>query len=179
MKKIAIPLTILVALLVTSSFSFASPGGQRNGKCDGHGHRSQAMTYEQHKEQMENRLERMGVVLDLTTGQKDQLKNIFDQQWTDRQALRAEMQANRDALQAAKQSDNFNEQEFRAQARKHADLKTDMMVERNKVHQQVLAILTPEQQKKMEQMRNMMGQNRGHHKGMGHGKNRCFNSSNS
>jgi len=174
MKKITIPVTVLVAFLVTSSLAFAAPGGHKKSNCNNNGQRGQAMTYEQHKEKMDNRLERMGIVLDLTAEQKGQLKSIFDQQWKDRQALRTEMQASRTALQAARQDSNFNEKEFRAQAQKHADLKADMMVERNKVQQKVFAILTPEQQKKMEQMRDLRAENRGNHNGMGHGKNKGF-----
>jgi len=176
MKKIAIPITVLAAVLITSTLSFAAPGGRGLGNCNnnGQGQRGQAVTYEQHKAQMENRLERMSIVLDLTAEQKGQLKNIFDQQWKDRQALRTEMQASRAAVQAARQGNDFNEKEFRAQAQKHANLKADMMVERNKVHQQVLAVLTPEQQKKMEQIRGTKGGNHGKHNGMGHGKNKGF-----
>ncbi|MFK5927122.1 MAG: hypothetical protein QM483_10870, partial [Desulfuromusa sp.] len=42
--------------------------------------------------------------------------------------------------------------------RKHADLKTDMMVQRAKTKQQVLAVLTPEQQQKAEKLRGMHGE---------------------
>ncbi len=173
MKKIAIPLTVFLALLLTSSFALAGPG-KRAGNCNGKGQHTQTMTYEQHKVQMDNRLERMGVVLDLTAPQKKQLRNLFDQHWKEHQAMRTEMQSSRDAMQATRWDKNFNEKEFRAQAQKHADLKTDMMVDRAKRQQQVLAILTPEQQKKMEQLRGLGMGHGGKHGGRGHGMNSGF-----
>jgi len=170
MKKIAIPLTVLVALLLTGSFALAGPGN-RAGNCNGKGQRGQIMSYEQHKVQMENRLERMGVVLDLTAPQKEQLRNLFDQQWKERMA---EIQSSRDAMLSARWDKNFNEKEFRTQAQKHADLKTNMIVDRAKRQQQVLAILTPEQQKKMEQLRGL-GMGPGNRQGgMGRGMNSGF-----
>ena len=175
MKKIAIPITVLVTLLLAGSFAFALTGpGNRIGLCSGLGLRGQAMTYEQHKVQMDNRLERMGVVLDLTDPQKEQLRNLFDQQWKEHQTMRTKMQSSRDAMYSARWDKNFNEKEFRAQAQKHADLKADMMVDRVKRQQQVLAILTPEQQKKLEQLRGLGMGPGNRHGGMGRGMNSGF-----
>jgi len=182
MKKIVIPLTVLVALIITSSFAFAVPGGRGAGNCNGKGQRGQVMTYEQHKVQMENRLERMGVVLDLSDTQKDQLRNVFDQQWKEHQAQRNEMQASRDALSSARWDKNFDEKAFRVQAQKHADLKTEMMVQRAKVRQQVFAILTPEQQQKAEKLQGIGGRSfwgghdnwRGYGQRGGHGQGQRF-----
>lgn len=173
MKKVMIPLTVLVTLMLTSSFALAG-AGQRAGNHNGKGHRGQTVTYEQHKIQIDNRLEKMGVILDLTNPQKEQLRNLFDQQWKERQTMRTEMQSHRDAMHSARWDKNFNEKEFRTQAQKHADLKTDMMVDRAKRQQQVLAILTPEQQKKMEQLRGLEMGPGGKHGGRGHGMNSGF-----
>lgn len=173
MKKIAIPLTAFLALLLTTSFALAGPG-KRAGNCNGKGQHGQVMTYEQHKVQMDNRLERMGVVLDLTAPQKEQLRNLFDQQWKERQAMRNEIQSSRAAMYSARWDKNFDEKEFRVQAQKHADLKTDMMVDRAKRQQQIVAILTPEQQNKMEQLRGMEMGFQGKRGGMGHGMNSGF-----
>ena len=159
MKKIAIPLTVLVALLITGSFALAVPGSRGMGNCSGYGPRGAAMTYEQHKVQMENRLERMGVVLDLSDTQKNELRNLFDQQWKEHQAQRNEMQSGRNTLRSAGWNKDFNEKEFRAQVQKYADLRTEMMVQRAKIRQQVFAVLTPEQQQKAEKLRSLDGRN--------------------
>ena len=71
--------------------------------------------------------------------------------------MRTEMQASRDDLRAYKQGKEFNESEFRAKAQKHADLKTEMMVQRAKTKQQLYAVLTPEQLQKAEQLRAVQG----------------------
>ena len=173
MKKIAIPLTVITALLLVSSLAFALTGpGNRRGNCNGLGLRGQVMTYEQHKIRMDNRLERMGVVLDLTAPQKEQLRNLFDQQWKERQAMRNEMQLSRNAMRSARWDKNFDEKTFRVQAQKHANLRTDMMVDRAKRQQQVFAILTPGQQKKLEQLRGL-GMGPGNGRG-GLGRNMNF-----
>ena len=170
MKKIALPLTVLVTLLIASSLAFAIPGSRGAGNCN-KGQRGQAMTYEQHQEKMDNRLERMGIILDLSSQQKDQMRTLFDQQWKEHQLARTEIQTNRDAMHSAKTSTPFNEKEFRKLAQKHANLKADMMVDRVKMHQQVIAILTPEQQKKAEQLHGMEMGHHGKHGGMGRGMN--------
>ena len=159
MKKTTIIPALLIGILLSSGTAFAWSGGHGKGSCDnGRGERGQGMTQEQHQERMESRLERMGVILDLTDQQKEKMKGLFEQQWQDRQSMRTEMQTSREDLRAAKQGKKFNETEFRAKAQKHADLKTEMMVQRAKTREQVFALLTPEQQQKAEKLREMGGE---------------------
>ena len=162
MKKTAvIPVlsVLLVGLLLSFGTAFASPGGYGKRNFDDSCNRKgQGMTFEQHEDRMENRLEKMAVILDLTDQQKEQLENLFEKKWQDHQAMRAEMQASRDDLRAYKQGKEFNEADFRAKAQKHADLKTEMMVQHAKAKQQAFAILTPEQQQKAEKLRGMHGE---------------------
>ncbi len=156
MKKKTIIPAILIGILLSSGTAFAWPGGhgKKNcaSSCDCYG---QGISYEQHEERMKSRLERMAVILDLTNQQKDQLKNLFDKKWQERQSMRAKMQTSRDSLREYKQGKEFNESDFRAIVQKHADLKTEMMVQRAKTRQQVFAVLTPEQQQKAEKLRGM------------------------
>jgi protein CpxP len=89
--------------------------------------------------------------------------------------MRTEMEASRKTLREYKQGNNFDESEFRAIAQKHADLKTEMMVQQAKTKQQIFAVLTPEQRQKAEKLRGMRGEGLfGKHGGMrdcdGHGK---------
>ena len=159
MKKVAIiPILIIGTLLVAGS-AFAWPGGHNKKNCDGfQGYRGQGMTQEQHKDQMKNRLEKMAVILDLTEQQKGQLKTLFEKKWQDRQSMRTKMEASRETLREYKQGNTFDESEFRAMAQKHADLKTEMMVQQAKTRQQIFAVLTPEQQQKAEKLRGMRGE---------------------
>lgn len=159
MKKTTIIPALLIGVLLSSGTVFAWSGGHGKRNCDNSCDRKgQGMTYEQHEERMENHLEKMVVILDLTDQQKDQLENLFEKKWQDRQSMRTEMQASRESLREYKQGKEFNESEFRAIAQKHADLKTEMMVQRAKTKQQLFAVLTPEQQQKAEQLRDMHGE---------------------
>jgi Spy/CpxP family protein refolding chaperone len=158
MKKTTIIPVLLVTLLLSAGTSFAWPGGQGKRNCDNSCNRQgQGMTAERHEERMANRLEKMAVILDLTEEQQKKIEALSEKQWQDRQAMRAEMQASREDLRAYKRGTEFNESEFRAKAQKQADLKTEMMVQHAKTRQQVLAVLTPEQQQKAEKLRAIHG----------------------
>lgn len=113
------------------------------------------MTYEQHQQRSGQRLERMAVVLDLSADQKQQLADLFDQQWKAHQTLREKMLAGRTEMNAYRSGDKFNEDEFRAIAQKQAELRTEMMVQRAKMQQAVDSILTPAQREKADQLREM------------------------
>ena len=157
MKKTLLIPSLVIALLLSSSLAFAWPGGSGSGQGKGYnkgacGQRGQGMTYEQHQERMANRLDRMAIILDLTDQQKTQLTELADKQWQNHQAMRTEMQADRDAIREYKFGKDFNEAEFRSMVQKHNEAKTNMMVEKAKLRQQMFAALTPEQQAKAEKL---------------------------
>ena len=116
---------------------------------------------------MGDKLEMMGAVLDLTSGQKAQLETLFNQQYMDHQDLRDQVHASREAMREAKNAKTFNEADFRAKAAKQAELKIEMMVAHAKLKQQVYALLTPEQQEKADTLGGLMG---GRGKGGHHGR---------
>lgn len=156
MKKNTIISTLVIGMLLSGGAVFAGGGKHMNG--DGNrGQHGEGMTQEQHQERMESRLARMGVILDLTTEQKKQLEDLAEAKWQSRQEMRAEMKASRDALREYKQGKEYNADEFRALAQKNADLKAEMMVQRAEGKRQILAVLTPEQQKKAESLRELGG----------------------
>jgi protein CpxP len=159
MKKAPIIFTLLIGILLFSGTAFAWPGGHGNKCCDdNYGNRTAGMTYEQHEERMKNRMEKMGIILDLTEQQKNQLKDLFAKKWQERQPLRAKLQESRDELHKYKFGEKFNEAEFRIKAQKHAELKTEMMVNHAKIKQLICTILTPEQRQKAEKLRNLQGE---------------------
>ncbi len=167
-KRILIP-TLIVGALLTGSLAMAGPGKCGSNCSSGCGGKGQeAMSFEQHEERMEQRLEKMGAILDLTEEQKNQFATLLNQQWQEKQQLRDEMRASRDEMREAQSAANFNETDFRAKAAKQAELKTEMMVARAKTKQQIYALLTPEQQEKADTLRGMMGgRDKGHHGGRG------------
>jgi len=159
MKKTVLISFILVATLLSAGAAFAWPGHHGKGSCDNSSKRDgQGMSQEQHQERMENRLEKIAVILDLTETQKKQIETLMDEKWENHQTMRTQMQAGQSELREYKQGDEFNESEFRAKAQKQADLKTEMMVQHAKTRQQLLAVLTPEQQQKAEKLRGMDGE---------------------
>ena len=175
MKKTVLISFILVATLLFAGAAFAWPGHHGKGSCENSSKRDgQGMSQEQHQERMENRLEKMAVILDLTETQKKQIETLMDEKWENHQTMRTQMQAGQSELREYKQGDEFNESEFRAKAQKQADLKTEMMVQHAKTRQQLLAVLTHEQQQKAEKLKGMDGEGffgkRGDHgDGRGHG----------
>ncbi len=164
-KRILIPTLVLGALL-TGSLALAGAGGY--GSCDKRsdsGSRGQgqgALNFEKHEDRMGHRMEMMSTILDLTEEQKAQLEALMTQQWQDRQPLREKMHASRDALRELEAADTFNEADFLAKSIKQAELKTEMMVERAEMKQQIYALLTPEQQEKADKLAEVKG-----HRGKG------------
>ncbi|MDX2479766.1 MAG: Spy/CpxP family protein refolding chaperone [Desulfuromusa sp.] len=174
MKKTTLIPALLIGVLLTGGIAFASPGQGKRDCGDSCDRKGQGMTSEQHEKRMENRLEKMAVILDLTEQQKEQLENLFEKKWQNHQSMRAEMQASRKDLREYKQGKEFNEADFRAKAQKHAELKTEMMVQHAKTKQQAFAVLTPEQQQKAEKLHGMHGESFfGKHHGKRGGERDC------
>jgi len=175
-KRVLIPV-LLIGALLTGSLALAGPGfgncgagdcgGYSAGGCNGRGAGKGAMTYEQHEERVDRRLEMMTAILDLSDDQQEQVESILDQKWLSRQEQREAMQASRDALHKLRTAETFNEAEFRAAMTKHNALKTEMMVDREKTKQELYAILSPGQQEKAETLRGLMGGKGGRHGGKG------------
>ena len=164
-KQVLIP-TLIIGALLTGSLALAGPGFG-GGDCNGKGRGQDTMTYGQHEERMERRLEMMNAVLDLTEDQQEQIEALFNKKWQDKQSQREEMQAARDAMREVRTADTFDEADFRVRADTFADLKIELMVDRQKAKQEIYAIMTPEQQEKADKLGGMMG-GKGH-KGGRHG----------
>ncbi|MBE0501176.1 MAG: Spy/CpxP family protein refolding chaperone [Desulfuromonadales bacterium] len=170
MKQTILVSTLIVSALLIGSLALAGPGGSGFGKGDCKGGKGGAMSSEQHEERMGRKLAMMTTLLDLSAEQQTQIEALFNQQYLEKQKVREQMEANRDAMQQAKTAIPFNEADFRAKAAVQAELKTDMMVAHAKLKQQIHAVLTPQQQKKADDLGDMMGDERG--KGRHHGGDR-------
>lgn len=157
MRKTILVSLLVCGLLLAGAQVFAWPGGQNyGGGCDGkRGH--QRMSDGQHEQRYDQHFERMGVILDLTDDQKQELQSLHEQRQEQQQQLHEQMQSSRDQMREAAHADNFDEEEFRTMAQQHADLKTEMMVKMAKSRQQMATILTPEQLEKAEQLKEMRG----------------------
>ena len=143
--------TLLISSLLTVSavaagtaFADSKGGGCFHGKRMGMAHGGF---------DSERRLDRMTSRLDLSAEQQDQIKAIFDANQAERQALRENMQQNREALRNLMTTDNPNEADIRALAETQGQFKADMIVMKAKTRQAIAAILTDEQKAKMQSMR--------------------------
>lgn len=104
--------------------------------------------------------------LDLTEAQRDK---IFEIRHAAAPALREKGKAAfeaRKALREATRAEQFDEAKVRGAAERLAKAEADVVVERARVRQQVLSVLTPEQRAKLEQAKERRGKFRpGKHHG--------------
>jgi len=107
--------------------------------------------------------------LDLTDEQRTQVRSIIDGARNDFRKTADEMRANRKALRSEMQKDAVDEKAVKALADKKGALVAQMTVLRASIHNQVSAVLTPEQR---EQLRTQIRPEGGRHFGMGAGPGR-------
>jgi Spy/CpxP family protein refolding chaperone len=115
-------------------------------------------------------LERMGDSLGLTDEQRTQIETILNEGQPAIEDLRIQMDEAREAFFASYDPTQFNEAAIRAFAESQAALHTEMMVARERLHSQVLSVLTAEQREQLKEMRGDCmhrhgGQQGGHHGG--------------
>ena len=159
MKKGMVIPTLLLGSLLFGSLSpvFANPGwGNDFGtgeSCPG--------TVDEHNKRLEHRMAMMAEILDLNQDQQGQIRQLLADHFAQNQGKREELKMNRETLREQLRSYSFDAQSFRALAGKHAELKTELLVGRARMKQQIFAILTHEQQEKAEKLLNLRGPN--HH----------------
>ena len=95
----------------------------------------------------------MGDAIGLTDEQRDQIEAILEQARPAMDELREQARAARDAFQSSQQPGEFDEAAARQFAQSQAQLHSEMMVQGMRLRAQVHAVLSPEQQAKLEQMR--------------------------
>ncbi len=99
--------------------------------------------------------------LDLSTTQREQLKVAMDSHKAEFDAQRDKAVAARQALQAAVAAETFDEGAVRQKSADLAIVEADGAVQRAKVHSEVWALLTPEQQTKARELRAQMTERAG------------------
>lgn len=91
-------------------------------------------------------------VLDLTQAQQDQIKTILDKEKTNVQPLMKQlMQAHQD-LRKLDESGTFDEAKVRAIAAQNTPALTELLVQKARIHSEVMQVLTPEQKTKLQQL---------------------------
>lgn len=91
--------------------------------------------------------------LDLSDAQRTQIRTIMQSRRDEFKALGEKARAARNRLQDAVRADGVNEEAIRTASGDLAQVQADIAVLRARVHQEVVATLTPEQQQKAKQLR--------------------------
>ena len=161
MKKNLIAITLLTAvggfgLLSSPALAFEQSGGaprppERTEAPDGAG----------------PFMGRIAEVLELTPRQQDQIQTILKAEKEQAAPLRKKMMENRKQLQAVIETQPFDEEAVRTLAAAQADTRTELIVSRARVQNQISAVLTPQQRELARKIRPLMkdrpGPGRSHH----------------
>ncbi|ATX82486.1 protein refolding chaperone Spy/CpxP family [Mariprofundus ferrinatatus] len=114
------------------AYAFGGPGGEKS---------------------MERRVERMAEKLDLSDSQRNQFKQIHEENRAEGRALHDAMHKNRQALRSLDPSAKDYSKQVARLASEKAELTRQMVIHRSEVRAEVHAMLTPEQQEKARQMK--------------------------
>jgi periplasmic protein CpxP/Spy len=156
---VAVAGSMVVAQSVTPNQSTQEQGQQGHfGRRGGHGdHSFGAMRGG----------DRLFSQLNLTDDQKAKMKQLHESFAERNKPLREQLQTKRRELQQARQGDTFNESLATQKLTEMASLEAKLMAEEFKLHQDTLAILTPEQKTQLEQARAQFKSKRGDRPGRG------------
>jgi protein CpxP len=114
--------------------------------------------------------ERMFAGLDLTDAQKAQMKQLRQGFGESTKSLREQLRAKHEEMRQAEAGGTFNEALATQKLTEAAGIEAKLMGAEFNLHQQMLAILTPEQKTQMEQRRAQMEQRRAQFKANGGGQ---------
>ena len=90
--------------------------------------------------------------LDLTEAQREQVRQLTEQHRQQTRALVERAHASGDAQRQAMEAPAFNEQQVRAAAQALAEVQTDLAVQQARLRSDIYALLTSEQQQRLQQM---------------------------
>lgn len=92
-------------------------------------------------------------VLDLTQAQQDQAKAILEKEKPVIQPLMKQLMQSHKDLSSLEDSGTFDEAKVRALAAQNTQAMTELMVQKARVHAELIQILTPDQKTKLQQLR--------------------------
>jgi len=156
-QPVVIATLILITLLATTLYVAAAPPG---GPCGGPGSGPCGCATDNETSNDGPYLQRMTKVLDLTEAQQASIKKIHAAERETTAALRAKKRENREALRRAEVAQPFDESTVRALAEQRGNLETELTVAKARVHNQIEAILTPEQRELAAKLRPEPGEGR-------------------
>ena len=92
-------------------------------------------------------------ILDLTDAQREQVRQLTQQHREQTRALVERAHAAEEVQRQAMDAPSFNEQQVRAATQALAEAQTDLAVQQARLRSDIYALLTPEQQQRLQQMR--------------------------
>lgn len=107
------------------------------------------------------KLEMLKVALDLTEQQEAEIQQIISTQREKVDPLREQVRANREAIHEVMEQDVLNEEQLHALVQEQSKLHTEMMVGKHATKAKIDQVLTPEQQQKHEELREIRKEHRG------------------
>lgn len=140
MKKKTIIATLLAATLAAGPILAAAPADSFSAKRTGTGERGD---FRDHDRGLN--LERMAKKLDLSAEQQEQIRAMLAEHRSKTAPLRQELRESRRQMRDFVNADEFDEAAVRALAMEQADTRTELIVERARMRQQMYAVLSPEQ----------------------------------
>lgn len=155
MKK---SLFIVPLLAVGLSTGFVAQSALAFG--GGHGNGPAGMT-----EGRSHRQERMAEILGLSAEQQQQITALREEGQAAMQPLREALATNRDKVRVLVNAESFDENAVRSLAAEEATTRTELLVLRTRMQQQIKALLTPEQRTLAERLQPGMKGRHGHGEG--------------
>lgn len=112
-------------------------------------------------QRLEHMLPRLAEFLDLSADQQIQVQAVLDEELPPIQAQRDQLRDARELFMEGRDPGQFDEAEVRAFAQSQASLHVEIAVASARTMSRVYNLLTPGQQEKLGDLRNLMGPHRG------------------
>ncbi len=167
MKVRNIIFVTLAAIALTAAgplYAQGGPGGGMGGPGGFHGHGGFGGGG---LDRLEHMLPRLADYLELTEEQQIQIQAILDEELPAIQDLRNQARDARELYLENHDPGQFNEAEVRAFAQSQASLHIEMAVASARAMSRIYNVLTPEQQNQLQDLRGLMGRQRGPRHGGG------------
>ncbi len=158
MKKNFKSISLIAAFAAFAALSPAAASAHCCDQCmDGQEH------HRMHGQERHHHFGMMATKLGLSAQQKQDVKNVFEKSRTQRDPLMQQLEKERHELMVLTHGDTVNDAAIRSQAAKIASVQADLAILRARTMQQVRALLTPEQAKKLKDLREKREHGPGHH----------------
>ena len=148
MKKRVITSLLVGAMVLGVGFSASAQPWRKGGPCEG-----PRMARRADRQPGAGRhWQRMAEVLELTEKQQADIEQLFKAGRQQAEPLHEQLRMVRQELRQAQAPQSFDEKVLRGLAKKEADIRTELLINRARTQSRIHALLTPEQKKTAELM---------------------------